>query len=428
MMGLHITVREYARLTTAPVQQANLDYAQIPVTMFDWLCSLSTGYRTQHTLTLAVLEDRRTLFLDNYVGIIQSPCGAVLEILPKIHNEESNVQRSRMMLKEMITVALDIPVKEAGLTDLDQFQLPLNEWVAQQFLNHLSLLLKKGIRSDYRKEEHHEPFLRGQMNVSKQMRQLPGKDHLFYMRYAIFSPDRAENRLLVSALTLIIKHTQNLDIWRQAREQAIVLNEIPLSKKIAKDLQSWQEDRLMSHYKPIKPWCELILSSYMPLALFGKTHGISILFPMEKVFERYVEIMLRKSLLPTVKMKSQAQKHSLCLHNYRDFFQLRPDILLEDSSQCWVLDAKWKRLNSLDVNSKYGLSQADFYQLYAYGQKYMHGKGDMALIYPEHKDFNEPLPPFYYSSELRLWVLPFALEGKNKGKLLHGNATKLPLT
>ena len=45
---------------------------------------------------------------------------------------------------------------------------------------------------------------------------------------------------------------------------------------------------------------------------------------------------------------------------------------------------------------KYGLSQADFYQLQAYGLSYLDGDGDVVLIYPKTASFNAPLPVFEF--------------------------------
>ena len=48
-----------------------------------------------------------------------------------------------------------------------------------------------------------------------------------------------------------------------------------------------------------------------------------------------------------------------------------------------VMDTKWKLLdqNACNGTDKYSLCQAEFYQLYAYGQKYMNGKGDMIFYF-----------------------------------------------
>lgn len=81
-----------------------------------------------------------------------------------------------------------------------------------------------------------------------------------------------------------------------------------------------------------------------------------------------------------------------------------------------MLDTKWKLLDALKANGseKYGLSQADFYQLHAYGQSYLDGQGDVVLIYPKTATFDQPLPVFEFPKidGLRLWVLPFCLRSR----------------
>ncbi|MBN0588739.1 restriction endonuclease, partial [Pseudomonas aeruginosa] len=93
--------------------------------------------------------------------------------------------------------------------------------------------------------------------------------------------------------------------------------------------------------------------------------GMSLLFPMEKLFESYVERWLRQQLVVGARLTSQAARHSLCVHDQRVMFRLEPDLLLESGQKAWVLDTKWKKLDGSDRQNKYGLSQADFYQLLA---------------------------------------------------------------
>ena len=50
------------------------------------------------------------------------------------------------------------------------------------------------------------------------------------------------------------------------------------------------------------------------------------------------------------------------------------------------------------------------YQLYAYGNKYLKGRGKLFLIYPESDTFSEPLPVFKFDEKLELWVVPFKWE------------------
>lgn len=417
-----ITVREFARLTTETIEPS-LDRAQVSQTAFDWLCELSASY-TKAGAALVQVEGRRWLKLDNYVGIVETPCGTRIEILPKHFDEGDCLKRNRELLIAMICAALDLPTRQAGATDLQAIDAPLSEWVIQQFLQAVDLLVKRGVRSDYRRVEEELRFMRGQLDVARQMRQPPGRQHYFQTRYDVLSPDRAENRLLKSALERICKVTQTADNWRLAHELRSLFGDVQPSHDVRGDFKAWRHDRLMAHYIPVKPWCELILNQQVPLAIAGDWHGISLLFPMEALFERYVERCLRQALKRGSQLRSQVASQFLCGHDGGRIFRLEPDLVIQNDAGYWILDTKWKRLDSADKKNKYGLSQSDFYQLFAYGQKYLDGKGELILIYPLRAAFSEPLPVFEYSQQLSLWVLPFDLE---RGRLVGCQRTGLPL-
>lgn len=406
-----VIVREYARLTTDPVV-ATLDRASITPSAFDWLCNLAAGF-TKGGASLLQVENRRWLKLDSYVGVVETPCGTLLEILPKHSSDasEDTAIASRKLLIKMLEVALDLPVRTTDKTDIMTFQHPLLEWVMKQFVLSLDHLVKRGLRFDYQRVEEEQRYLCGQLDVVKQMRQPLGRAHIFNIRHDLFLPDRPENRLLKSALMRVCRTTQLQDTWRLSHELAGLLAEIPDSKDIQNDFRQWSNVRLMAHYQPVRPWCELVLGQHMPLAVRGKTHGVSLLFPMEKLFERYVEVKLRKQLPAPYTLKVQAASQSLCIHDGGVIFQLRPDFLIKSGKDTViVLDTKWKLISTNDRENKYGLSQADFYQLFAYGHKHLSGNGEMLLIYPRTGNFTSVLPQFDFSPDLKLWVAPFDLE------------------
>lgn len=403
-----IIVREYARLTVDPIDAHSMDRAQVSATAFEWLCSLGSTFSAGGA-QLVEVENRRWLRLDNYVGVIETPCGTSIEILPKIAEGPQSQESSRRLLVRMIRAAMDLPVREAGEASLDRFDAPLTEWVIDQFLVELDRVIKRGIRFDYKRIQGEECYLRGQLDVVRQMRQPPGRQHLFHLRQDVFLPDRAENRLLRLALDWVANATQSARNWRLAQELRHFLRDVPCSARIADDFHAWQVDRLMAHYQPLRPWCELILHRQLPLSLSGGWHGISLLFPMEKLFERYVAAWLAKALAPDASLRRQASSQYLCLHDGGQMFRLEPDLLVEQGDCRWVLDTKWKRLDD-EKSNKYGLSQGDFYQLFAYGHRYLAAAGDLFLIYPRTAKFDRPPPVFDFHNGLRLWVVPFDLD------------------
>ncbi|MES2192284.1 MAG: McrC family protein [Pseudomonadota bacterium] len=423
-----VVVREYARLTVQPGYRS-LDWHSISDSAFQYLCKLSAGF-TRRGAKLLQMEDRLSLQLDSFVGVIETPCGTILEILPKHADHADDADWARGLLQRMLPCALDLATRDVGTASITPFRSPLSEWVMAQFLKSLDHLVKRGLRFDYVRVEEEQRFLRGQVDVVRQMRQPPGRQHFFQIRHDIFSPDRPENRLLRSALDKVCKHTQEAGNWRLAHELASLLAEIPASTNQPRDFRAWRKDRLMAHYQPVKPWCELVLGEHMPLALRGSCYGISMLFPMEKLFERYVAKRLETCLIGGAALNEQVRQKSLCNHKGKDFFQLKPDLLLTHQGKNWVLDTKWKRLDGVlrsygdEGAQKYGLKQSDFYQLFAYGHKYLEGEGDVVLIYPVTKEFDAMLPVFNFSPKMNLWVVPFHLDD---GKLLHGNLW-LPMT
>ncbi len=406
-----VVVREYARLTTDLVE-ATLDQATVTPSAFEWLCNFAARF-SRGGASLLQMESRRWLRLDSYVGVVETPCGTLLEILPKhaALADETTAAKSRALLVKMLAAALDLPVRTSEKTDIATFPHPILEWVMKQFVLSVDHLVKRGLRFDYQRVEEEQRFLRGQLDVIKQMRQPPGRAHIFNIRHDLFLPDRPENRLLKTALTRVCHLTAQPDTWRLAHELAGLMTAIPDCANTQNDFRAWRSDRLMAHYQPIRPWCELVLGQNMPLSVRGDTNGISLLFPMEKLFERYVETRLRQQLQAPYSLKAQARSESLCMHNGQGMFQLRPDFLLHHLGKCVLaMDTKWKLISGADVENKYGLSQADFYQLFAYGHKYLDGEGEMLLIYPKTADFPELLPAFDFSPKLKLWVVPFDLD------------------
>jgi 5-methylcytosine-specific restriction enzyme subunit McrC len=410
-----ITVREYARLTTATVPRPSTGLAQVGPDDFDWLVAESDRLRAGRGAQLVQVEGRTALRLDNYVGVIATPSGTRIEILPKttFDTNEATVAQARRILQKMLSRCLHLDPRISQVTALETYDYPLTEWVASSFLQSVDRLLKRGLRFDYHPVREELRFMRGRLQFARQSRQAPGRAQFFQVEHDVFDADRAENRLICSALDVVRKRTREPRNWRLAHALSRQLAEVPSSSNIREDLRSWRDDRLMAHYAPVRPWTTLILDEEMPLSVAGQQAGESMLFPMEKLFEQYVGLTLRRWLPKKHELVSQARRQHLCKHDSRPWFELRPDFLVtHDGSVISVIDAKWKLVDVRrnDEDTAYNLSQADFYQLFAYGEKYLGGRGKLVLLYPATEYFTRPLPSFDFHETLSLRVVPFDLE------------------
>lgn len=419
-----IRVREYARLTTDTEAQPSLYCGVVTQATFDWLQDLTSDWKGSPPV--ALIDGHRSLKLGSYVGFLRSPSGESIEVLPKTRLGFENPVEARKILQRMLQASLGIKPRVIGSASLLRKNEPLHEWIFSQFLAELQLLVQRGLRFDYERVQEESRYIRGRLQVSQQQRQLPGKQHLFYIEHDVFSPNRIENRLLKSALESVRLCCKSNENWRVANELSHLMADVPSDASPLHSLDKWANNKLMQSYEPVKPWCRLIIEELNPNFQKGLHKGISLLFPMEVLFEKYVEASLSKVVTAGASLKAQAS--SLYLVNHKPegadatskMFQLKPDLMLETGQQKQVLDTKWKLLDQQTGNSndKYGISQSDLYQLFAYGHKYQNGSGHMMLIYPSHEGFDTPLPKFKFSEELTLWVVPFCLRS---GKLVRGD-------
>lgn len=421
---IHVTVREFARLTTQ-TGLGGLDEHTIEDSAFRYVCDLTSSFK-HSGIQIGIREGAQSLRLDQYVGVIETPCGTVIEVVPKNASDDEDVKQSRGQLRKMLVTAVGLRTRDAGnAVHLQSLEQPLTEWVMQQFIESLRLVVRQGIRNEYHRVEAQASFLRGRLQVPKQARQPPGRQHIFHIEYDEFLPNRPENRLIRSALTRVLKSTRRGDTWRVAHELSVQLSAIPESGDIEADFARWGNQRLLVHYAPLRPWCELVLGREMPLALHGAMRGRSLLFPMDKLFERYVGAHLGAVIQEPFVLRKQSPGAHLVRHSpvgsggaEANYFALIPDFqvcLGKKGAVHLVLDTKWKRLDTRNPNvtpdqSLYGLSQSDLYQMFAYGQKYLAGRGDVVLIYPRCGTFKSALPVMRLGDDLRLWVVPFDLE------------------
>jgi 5-methylcytosine-specific restriction enzyme subunit McrC len=412
-LAKEITIREYGLLIKGGASH-DIGCSSISASAFDWLLvnGQSIGENGRELVRIKRQGKGIALQVVNFVGVLDTPCGTRIEILPKVASNSDNPELARKTLLKMLSVVEKLKLEQFHQSNLKITKQPLFEILITQFLQATSKLIKKGLRSEYQRIEKESSFLKGQLLTAKQVRQRPGRQHYFHVSHDIFSANRAENKLLHSALSQVLRWTKSSNNQRLARELLFVFNDIEKSIDYKSDFRKWSADRTLAHYRDIKPWCELILSQQSPITMSGINNGVSFLFPMEVLFERYVAAKLKRQLTKPLRLTEQTQSKALTKHKEQNWFKLRPDIVVYNNKTIVsVMDTKWKTLNqNLDSGTdKYNLAQSDMYQLFAYGEKYMNGQGELYLIYPQHEKFDAPLEHFDFKPGLKLNVVPYDL-------------------
>lgn len=393
----------------------------VPATVFRWLetqCWRITEQGDAAWLRLGQRRGRYVIKVTSFVGVIRTPDGMQIEVLPKVGKViGGGIEEARKLLIQMLCCLQQFRHVQTPSAMVSVAHMPLLEIFIQEFLREIQHVVKRGLRSDYISQEDNLATMRGKLLVTSHLRRNLCRADRFFTQHDEFSANRPENRLLRLALERVLKMSVSGSNQRLARELHFVFTDIPASAQPDMDFQHVRLDRGMAYYARALAWTRLIIEDDSPLAGAGACNAPSLLFPMEALFEAYVAKHLARQLPPSLTLKLQARSHHMMRHLGKKWFQLRPDLLVRNANtDIFVLDTKWKLLDAAKANGsdKYGLSQSDFYQLQAYGQSYLDGSGDVVLIYPKTENFTQPLPVFEFPKmkALRLWVLPFCLQSK----------------
>ncbi|MCM2341160.1 McrC family protein [Rhodoferax sp.] len=414
-----ITIYEFdALVPTVPGFSETEGLRGVPPTVFNWLelqCLRTAEQGEAAWLRLTQRRGRRSVQVTSFVGVIRAPDGCQIEVLPKVGKAIGGGDKeARQLLIEMLRCLGGFRHIQTDSAKLAAARMPLLEVFIGEFLRSVEHIVKRGLRSDYTSRQGNLFALRGKLLVSQHLHQNLCRADRFFTEHDEFSTSRPENRLLHSALRCTLLLSASQANQQLARELCFVFANVPPSSQFGQDFQRVRLDRSMGHYADALAWARLILEDESPLTGTGRNRAPSLLFPMEAVFEAFVAKHLARQLAQPFTLKTKARSFSLVRHQEQNWFRLKPDFLVRESvSDKLVLDTKWKLIDGTRANGtdKYGLAQADFYQLLAYGHSYLDGAGDVVLIYPKTDTFSKPLDVFEFpkAAGLRLWVLPFCL-------------------
>ena len=346
------------------------------------------------------------LYAQNYVGIIETRRGTVIEILPKIDLSPGGEEETRRVFLTMLRDWRGLGQAQldgASIRAIRRFDM--FEAFVHLFLTSVVLLTRRGLARAYWTREANLPRLRGRILFPQHVRENLADRSRFYVGYDEFTADRPANRLIhltLRRLTAIVRHPENRQRVHQLR---IVFSDVPTSTNVDADWARHRVDRSMRHYNTVMPWVGLFLFGH-GLATFSGPHvSRAMLFPMEEVFEDFVTAAFRRHQQRFAVRSQGPMRHLATDGAGKRAFWLKPDIVLAERGQVrFILDTKWKRLDPGARN--HDVSQGDAYQLFAYGRRY--GCRRVVLVYPRTTAFRETVRfRFAGDEDLEMACFPF---------------------
>lgn len=353
----------------------------------------------------------------NYVGVLTTPRQTVIEILPKIdfgNRADTDHQETKAhflkMLRSYRGLRRAAQLPESSIREMRRF--PMLEVFIRQFLENLHVLVRGGLARRYVSMEENLPYLRGRLQFREHIRNNATNQARFFVAHDEFSVNRPANRLIHKALTMLRPQVRSGENRQLLRELTEAFADVPQTANSHADWRKHRVDRSMRHYGPVMQWVGMFLFRHGLTTFAGCHANLSLLFPMERVFEDFVtHSFLRHQ--NEFRLTRQGPERHLATHNGKGVFKTKPDISLTDGSGrvVFILDAKWKEIDASKPDKNYGIAQSDLYQLYAYGKRYKCRK--LALVYPRTRKFKAPLT-YRLVDELELICLPFDVTSPEK--------------
>lgn len=323
-----------------------------------------------------------------WVGVVHVP-GVQIEILPKIDapvpvTAEKTEFEARRNLLFMLALSGDIPVRSRDIARLSVRRAPLSETLIAIFASRLRDELLLGPERAYQEQEENLRTFKGKLAIPRHVLHNAAHRERFYCRYNNFSEDTVMNRIFRASCHTLLALTTTPATQDLLRHCLLLLEGVEDVTVQDSDFDRISIDRNRERFEELLRFCRLLLAGKTSTIQAGQTRTFSLLFDMNKVFERFVSAFLRRYVLPRlqdVALFPQAARHTrhLMQSDGAGILRLQPDLLLESATRRLVMDTKWKLL-SPGRRGRGGVSEADLYQLYAYTRRF--GCTRTVLLYP----------------------------------------------
>ncbi len=323
---------------------------------------------------------RKEARAQQYVGVVRA-LNHTIQILPKISEADN---QNLAYLISLLGYARRLRLRPTGKGTFDQLGGSFLEVWIRYFAAELNRLLRRRLTHRYVEVEERVGFLRGKLLVERELGDTGRLYGRYACRYDVFTPDHPLNRILKYCNGLLIRQTRISSNRTLLNENDVLLSDVTHGPIRASDLDRIQLDRLDRDYEPILELCRLLLENSTLNLRTGHIAQFAFVFDMNRLFEEFVAEFLRrhKNRIRLANGRSLAKvENQRRLGRLFGEFNMDADLILtDDTGRSFLVDTKYK---VLDPRKRHvGLSQSDFYQMYAYGSAGKRRFDDIVLLFP----------------------------------------------
>ena len=315
-----------------------------------------------------------------YVGIIQVD-GLSIEILPKADKDNSSADWKGLLL-QMLKACGHLKASSAGSANVKRQHLNLLEVYFELYLTEIEILIHRGLVKKYRKKTGNVKSLKGKLEFAGNIRHNLVHKECFFTTHQVYDHDHLLHQTLAHALEILEQFCKGSYLFDRCKRVLLNFPEITPLKVTKNQLEGIVLNRKTAPYSQALELARLIILNYSPDISTGREKMISLLFDMNRLWEEFILIQIRKELAGTSYSVKGQDSQTFIGSNY-----LKPDIVIQhdiDSKKVYIIDTKWKRPQNKSS------SISDLRQMYAYNRFWKAQKA--MLLYPgesKNTSFNE---------------------------------------
>ncbi|AHC16009.1 McrC family protein [Salinispira pacifica] len=361
----------------------------------DYQSNLGSGWENHRTNLLSfkqligdqnlILQADGTLRIAHYVGFL-SKGNTQLQILPKIFagasypNPLEEQQQASQLLHRLLTWSDFMNFKELSDSTVTDEEASLLEQIIRLFVHRFIRLHQRDVHRNYIHEEDELLYIRGKILFPDSFYTGLKRPGYLKNKFDELSMDNLINGTIKSTLQIMLLSSRSMNnkrLLRQAIGYLEDVSELPLSIEIFSTIIF---NRMNQQYESLINLAKLIFQGRQPGFASGGQKSLSLLLPLNLLFEQTVYHMLVDAFREEGgEVRFQEGKFWGKSTDQQYHFKLIPDFwVTKGKNITHILDTKFK--NPISSDGKIELSAGDMYQLNAYASRFQCDQ--LSLIYP----------------------------------------------
>ena len=208
----------------------------------------------------------------SYCGFARFTDGTLVEILPNI-SEDARTELCAEFCKRCGYSFFP--------TDLSP-DMNFMEFFISVFAGETMKIIKSGVLSDYTSREENMNSVQGTILFAENIRRNLVHRERLYVRHDVFTPDRAENRIIKDAASILIKITENPKSAHLLKQTLSYFDEVRMPQDIAAEFGKCVNTRNAKKYSTVLNICRMIFDRNECTAFSGKNVTLAQFYKMNQ--------------------------------------------------------------------------------------------------------------------------------------------------